>query len=143
MLFGVNKIFPVLLKAINVDIEKVGRFRDIWIDEGKKKIILLTRLGGGNRDYYQENIEYLRKNPLCYADYDDDFDCTYAYFEFKIPEKWKGVIDDLYEIQGKPISLQKKFEDVVEYIKNTPKEQLEKDKRFSPFIEIMKKIGGE
>jgi hypothetical protein len=66
-----------------------GRFRDIYFEyeEGKEpKIVLYTRNGGGNRDWYQYVFELLSNHPLYIQDYDDDFDSTYAYIEFKAPE---------------------------------------------------------
>ena len=60
-----------------------GRYRDIYVADGK--IILYTRNGGGNRDDYWWVFEILKQHPNYIADYDDDFDNTYASIEFSIP----------------------------------------------------------
>lgn len=73
--------------------ENVGRFRDCFlIDDDKPEynnhIFIYTRMGGGNRKDYNEEIEKLQNNEFYVEDYDDDFDSTYATFVFKIPEKF-------------------------------------------------------
>ncbi len=104
MLFGVNSVAPVLLATLGLSTEDVPRFRDCYV-EGDN-IVIYTRTGGGNRDYYESEEscranypeyfdgddeplgpwnEDLRSNPHFVEDEDDDFDCTYAYFRFSIP----------------------------------------------------------
>ena len=78
----------LIKKSIEAKYYPTGRFRDIFYqhEEGSDpKIVLYTRNGGGNRDYYQWVFDLLSKHPLYIQDYDDDFDCTYAYIEFKAP----------------------------------------------------------
>jgi len=98
MLFGVDLaaffIAPLIVNGHPQ--EKIARFRDCFLQE--EKVIIFTRLGGGNREYYQKEIEQLRNNPYYITDYDDDFDCTYAYFEFVIPDKWR---EDIEKIRNK------------------------------------------
>lgn len=105
-LFDINSLTPVLLKCLGIAIEDIPRFRDCCID--KDRIIIYTRTGGSNRDYY-ENIERhlkncgcnpdddcnkikwnadLRKNPNFMDDKDDDFDRTYAYFYYSFPPEY-------------------------------------------------------
>jgi hypothetical protein len=72
-----------------------GRFRDIYIDrddKGEPKIVLYTRNGGGNREEYFWVFDVLKKHPNYIRDWDDDFDCTYAYITFSVPEKYKELI---------------------------------------------------
>ena len=88
MLFGQNILSKYLLKILDIDQDnskwESGRFRDIYLDSKGEKIILLTRNGGGNREsYFPDEI---RNHPDYLCDYDDDFDCTYAYIEFSIPQ---------------------------------------------------------
>lgn len=107
MLFGVNQMAPVLLGALGMSAGQVPRFRDCYLDSEKKRIVIHTRTGGGNRDYYESeescrdhHPEYfkgegddpsgpwnadLRKHPQFLYDEDDDFDSTYADFYFSFP----------------------------------------------------------
>ncbi len=120
MLFGFNQMAPTLLKVLNFSTFDIPRFRDCFLKDGK--IVIYTRTGGGNRDYYEskdsceENYpEYfvhgsdheetpcgpwnsdLRASPYYISDEDDDFDATYAYFYFSIPDEFKEDLKSLEE----------------------------------------------
>lgn len=52
-LFGVNELSGALLKCAGLTTATVGRFRDVWIEQGgsgEPVIVVHTRNGGGNRD---------------------------------------------------------------------------------------------
>ena len=101
MLFGVNPASGFLLGALELETEKypTGRFRDIYFEKNEDgiggKVILYTRNGGGNREDYEHVFEALEKHPLYLNDYDDDFDCTYAYIEFKAPDSVVEFFEDV------------------------------------------------
>jgi hypothetical protein len=82
-----NQATFVILPMLGKHADEYPRFRDCFATDGN--IHVFTRVGGGNRENYQEAIDKLRAFPDYITDYDDDFDCTYATFEFKVPEKWK------------------------------------------------------
>lgn len=81
-LFGENSESHVLLGMIGVNKEYFDRYRDVELIEDGKKIRVFTRLGGGNREDYQETWDKIQSHKLYITDYDDDFDCTYAYIEY-------------------------------------------------------------
>jgi hypothetical protein len=113
-LFGVNQLAPFILLALGTTSDKVPRFRDAYINEDGEMIIY-TRTGGGNRDYYDSPETYaatrdtsdadndykgpfnedLRALPGFLGDVDDDFDSTYASFRYSIPPSFKKVLDTL------------------------------------------------
>ena len=80
--------------------------RDCYLAEGGDKVVLFTRNGGGNRDCWKlkgckkdvhdrgcmvfVNSE-LTKHPEYLRDYDDDYDKTFAYFEFRVPPALKPL----------------------------------------------------
>lgn len=101
-------------KYINECIEKKyytsGRFRDIYLNEDSSKIILYTRNGGGNRESYPHIFEVLATHPNYITNYDDDFDFTYAYFEFSIPEEYKEALKG---IEGEKHSPSEKFQNML------------------------------
>lgn len=99
ILFGESPLSSVLLIALGITKEQCGRYRDCYLDGGE--IVIFTRLGGGNRDFYVTEIEYLRSHPCYTRDEDDAFDCTYAYFYFSFPSQ--------YAEELKAISLNKDF----------------------------------
>ena len=85
-LFGTNENKEEILKMIDINDERVfDRFRDIEIIENGTIIRVLTRTGGGNREGYQENWAKIKELPYYIQDYDDEFDETYAYIEFRVP----------------------------------------------------------
>ena len=88
MLFGENELADDLLKMLNLTKEDCGRYRDCYLDENGEKIIVYTRNGGGNREYYEEVFDKLSSHTNYLCDYDDDFDCTYASIEFSVPDKF-------------------------------------------------------
>jgi len=113
ILFGVDADHKAVLNALGLTTDDVPRFRDAYVDRANNRLVIYTRTGGGNRDYYESAAscmghypEYfvgesqptgpwnsdLRKVSGFLYDEDDDFDCTYASFYYAIPapsrEKW-------------------------------------------------------
>lgn len=128
-IFGQNQLAPVLLQALGLTASDVPRFRDCYLSEGS--IVIYTRTGGGNRDYYESEEscrecypeyfqnkdeapagpwnEDLRSNKYYLSDEDDDFDSTYAYFRFSYPPEYE---EDLKAIaaDGKDFSPSEKWQ---------------------------------
>lgn len=89
MLNGVNQLAAGLLTLVlKKEPSDFDRLRDIYLHRkgDDMVIVVLTRTGGGNREYHEENWEAIRAMPGYICDYDDDFDSTYAYTEFELPE---------------------------------------------------------
>lgn len=59
-LFGENSESHVLLGMIGVNKEYFDRYRDVELIEDGKKIRVFTRLGGGNREDYQETWDKIQ-----------------------------------------------------------------------------------
>lgn len=94
------------------------RFRDCFIGDNDDTIVIYTRVGGGNRsegpdDEWSYGEEKLYDMPTFIRTWDDDFDSTYGYYEFGVPEEWRkdfelvkagelGKLSDAYvnRIQG-------------------------------------------
>ena len=103
MVHGVNQATFFILPMLGKHPDEYPRFRDCFCgddehpeyDEGH--ILVYTRVGGGNRESYQDEIKELRKASGYVWDYDDSFDCTFASFIFKAPEKWKADYDAIRE----------------------------------------------
>jgi len=144
-----------------------GRFRDIHLSSDGSKILLFTRNGGGNRECWDREIcdkvkigeepcwvftkdmcpprmnEILKTHPFYIKDYDDEFDCTYAYFEFKTPGKLDSALDKILKAQGgPPKSLREKFNAAMKEMETMSKEEILNDPRFKPLADIVEKISG-
>lgn len=112
MLFGQNDNMHLLLKMLPLHPTQIPRFRDVyWNGEF---IVIHTRTGGGNRefyeseescranypDYFKDPVEApkgpwnddLRKAPGYVRDEDEEFDCTYANFYFRPPAELEEIL---------------------------------------------------
>lgn len=70
------------------------RFRDCYLGDDGDTIVIFTRVGGDNRsdgpdDEYGYGEYKLYDMPTFIRTWDDDFDNTYGYYEFGVPEEWK------------------------------------------------------
>lgn len=131
-LFGENEEAPVLLGMLGVNKEYFDRYRDIELIHDGTRIQVFTRLGGGNRPDYKETWDKIRNHDLYIKDYDDDFDCTYAYIEYNIPDEFKETAKKMFK--GEPATFKEKFEKELEDMNEEGTEAYEKAE------EIAKKI---
>ena len=111
-MFGTNEDAAVLLGMIEVNKEYFARFRDVELTNSGNTIRVFTRLGGGNREEYQSEWEKIRKHKLYIKDYDDSFDETYAYIEFKVQDKYKETAKKMFK--NEPKSFEDKFRQQLE-----------------------------
>lgn len=138
-LFGRNPASRLLLSMLNLTEADVGRFRDCYLTRGTReerspdfgtplppeelakkelRILVYTRNGGGNRESYEAVTEGLQAHPAYITDYDDSFDCTYANYEFKVPEVFKATAEELANLGGEPgVSPERRFINLIEAMK--------------------------
>jgi len=128
---GVNPAAFLILPMLGKHADDYPRFRDCFVqkrkfvlskeglpymtmDEENPKwfenerepepvICVLTRMGGGNRECWEDGEEdcecaaceadKLEQHELCIERFDDDFDCTYCTFVFRVPDKWRADYD--------------------------------------------------
>lgn len=141
MINGVQSATFFVLPMLGKHPDEYPRFRDCFIgkqytDEevdqfgipkhkhGEEKLIsVYTRVGGNNRESYEEQIEEMRKHPEFVEDYDDNFDNTFATFVFKVPEKF---MDDFAKIkEGKIKETSKEYKDLIYKIYPKLKDKLD------------------
>lgn len=148
MIHGVNPLAGVLLKILDITPNQIPRFRDCYYDG--QHIVIYTRTGGGNRDWYDEKNEDnpdgpwnsdIRNIPGFICDEDDDFDSTYASFYFNVPEKFGYLIDKLRSMAQKETQSER-WEAALENIKNAqPDDPLIKrmTEQFAPLFQAIEK----
>jgi hypothetical protein len=98
MVCGNNPLFSLYLAMLNEvqPLPEIPRFRDLYItDDEVPEIVIYTRTGGGNRESYLDENDALTKHPNFIGDYDDDFDDTFAYWHYSIPEKYLARVSRL------------------------------------------------
>lgn len=129
-LFGVNPLAAVVVEAVGAT-GPIPRFRDAYFDAEEDRLVIFTRTGGGNRDYYDEpngydNEDYegpfnsdLRALPNFISDEDDDFDSTYASFYFSVPEAYKPIFNTLRDLgAGNDVKPLHRFTKMIEDLEN-------------------------
>ena len=111
MMNGYNPACVFILPMLGRHQDDYPRFRDCFVtDDGN--IAVFTRVGGGNRNCgYGE--EELYEDEYFLTTYDDDFDSTYATYEFRVPGKWKSDFDKMMDGKFSEVS-----EEYVEYLKD-------------------------
>ena len=132
-LFGENAESHVLLGMLGVNKEYFDRYRDVDLIENGTKIRVFTRLGGGNREGYKETWSKIRTHELYIKDYDDEFDCTYAYIEYNIPEEFKETAQKMFK--DEPVSFSDKFNKELEDMNKKGTEAYERSKQLAKKFE--------
>lgn len=109
---GFNPACVLIMPMLGRKQDQYPRFRDCFVTE-ENNIAIYTRVGGGNRNCgFGEEELYKDENFL--TTYDDEWDRTYATYEFKVPEKWKSdfnkiISNHLSEVSKEYIDYLKKF----------------------------------
>lgn len=88
-LFGENENTMALLGMIELTRNDFQRYRDVYLNKSATIITVLARIGGDNRKNFKQVFINIRKNKWYIRDFDDNFDNTYTYIQFKIPEKYQ------------------------------------------------------
>lgn len=88
-LFGENENAMALLGMIELTRNDFQRYRDVYLNKSATIITVLARIGGDNRKNFKQVFISIRKNKWYIRDFDDNFDNTYTYIQFKIPEKYQ------------------------------------------------------
>lgn len=91
---GFNPACILFLPMLGRKHDEYPRFRDCYLSDDEKRIIIYTRVGGGNRNCgYGEDELYA--DPNFVKTYDDEYDSTYGYYEFNVPNQWKDDFDKI------------------------------------------------
>lgn len=111
VLYGFNPACFYLLPMLGRKQDDYPRFRDCFLSDDGQRIVIYTRVGGPNRgcEYGEEK---LYKDPNYVKSYDDDFDNTYGYYEFNVPQKWKNDFDLIVAGECEKVS-----DDYIEHVK--------------------------
>jgi len=94
MINGVKPATFFILPMLGKHPDEYPRFRDCFLGDQDHPqyddhIHVYTRTGGGNRESYKDEIAEMRAMPEYVTDWDDSFDCTYASWVFRVPDRWK------------------------------------------------------
>ena len=128
MIFGENEASDAILATLGLTRGDVGRFRDVFITDGK--IAVYTRNGGGNRECWEDSKEgtechcpgcticdILPRHPMYLSDADDDFDSTYATVYFRFPPEYAEELRRLDS--GEKFDPSQRWLDAIEALKRS------------------------
>lgn len=111
MINGYNPACLLILPMLGRKQEDYPRFRDCYVTD-ENNIAIYTRVGGGNRNCrFGEEALYDDENFI--KTYDDEFDETYATYEFKVPDRWKNDFDKILNSKMSDVS-----NEYIKYLKN-------------------------
>ena len=86
-LFGENENAMALLGMIELTRNDFQRYRDTYLNKSATIITVVARIGGKYRIIYKDIFNNVRENKWYIKDFDDNYDNTYTYIQFKVPEK--------------------------------------------------------
>ena len=149
MMNGVNQATFMFLPIFGKHPDEYPRFRDFfpgkvirnndkldsyWIpvmvsDWDAMFFSLYLRIGGNNRSDYQKEIDELRSLSYYVEDYDDTFDSTFAFFIFRLLEKWESDVNLIYTDDDWAKKVSKKYKNIL--YKVYPKLSEQWDKLFN------------
>lgn len=99
---GNNPLYTLLHAILSTEaaLPDIPRYRDTFtrLYGDALRIVIHTRTGGGNREGYAEENAALAQHPLYLGDSDDEFDSTFADFEFAVPPQWSSRVKRLHEL---------------------------------------------
>lgn len=110
MVNGFNPACILLMPMLGRKQDEYPRFRDCFLSDDNKHIVIYTRVGGGNRNCGY-NEEALYKDPNFVRTWDDDFDSTYGYYEFRVPKEWEPDFEKI--VSGDIESVSEEYKNLV------------------------------
>lgn len=111
MVRGFNPACIFLMPMLGRKQDEYPRFRDCFLSDDEEHLVILTRVGGPNRNSgYGE--EKLYEDPNFVKTYDHEEDSTYGYYVFDVPAKWKKDFDAI--VAGE---IEKVSEEYVSYVR--------------------------
>lgn len=120
MIHGRQPGGDAILDALGLDPRDVPRLRDCWVEpnarDGGYRIVVYTRMGGGNREQYQDDIDALSDHPLYLYDQDEPHDPTYASIFFALPEAYADELRAL--ALHAPRDMQAEFHEALDRIRH-------------------------
>lgn len=111
MVNGFNPACVFLMPMLGRKQDEYPRFRDCFLSDDEKHLVIYTRVGGPNRNNgYGE--EKLYEDPNFVETYDNEDDNTYGCYVFNVPEKWQKDFDTIVAGKFKEVS-----EEYVSYVR--------------------------
>lgn len=139
LMHGENPHAETLLNAVLLCRENIARYRDVFLNADGTKVLILARVGGGNREGYQDFWDDFRTScPLYQRDYDDSFDSTFAWIEVLVPAASLPITQPLATGQD-PNGIKEIIDESMHRLKGMTLEQLQADPAIRKLTDELKK----
>lgn len=138
-LFGENEDAAALLGFAGLTREMFPRYRDVFLADEGRTVIVYTRIGGSNRSAYKKEIKEIKKHSQYKDNCDDKHDETYAYFKFNVLPKYLETAKTIFKEE--PLPVFQMFERHMERAKDPNSEEYKKDQEIAE--QIMRAITGQ
>ena len=124
-LFGENEDATAILGFAGLTREMFPRYRDVFLADEGRTVIVYTRIGGANREAYEDEIKTIINHPQYKDNCDDEKDNTYAYFKFNVFEKYLDTTKKMFVKE--PIPVFEMFENHIKKAEDPNSEEYKKD----------------
>ncbi len=124
-LFGENEDATAILGFAGLTREMFPRYRDVFLADEGRTVIVYTRIGGTNREAYEDEIKTIIGHPQYKDNCDDKKDNTYAYFKFNVFEKYLDTTKKMFVKE--PIPVFEMFENHIKKAEDPNSEEYKKD----------------
>lgn len=138
-LFGENEDAVAILGFAGLTRKMFPRYRDVFLDDKGLTVLVYTRIGGANREYYKDDIEKLKEHKQYVCNYDDHHDETYAYFKFNVLPEYVDTAKKIFKED--PVSVWDKFQNHIKKAEDPNSEEYKKDMKIAE--QIMNAIEGQ
>lgn len=138
-LFGENEDAVAILGFAGLTRKMFPRYRDVFLDDKGLTVLVYTRIGGANREYFKDEIETLKQHKQYVCNYDDHHDETYAYFKFNVLPEYVDTAKKVFKED--PVSVWDKFQTHIKNAEDPNSEEHKKDMQIAE--QIMKAIEGQ
>lgn len=124
-LFGENEDATAILGFAGLTREMFPRYRDVFLADEGRTVIVYTRIGGANREAYEDDIKTIIGHPQYKDNCDDEKDNTYAYFKFNVFKKYLDTTKKMFVKE--PITVYEMFENHIKKAEDPNSEEYKKD----------------
>lgn len=138
-LFGENEDAMAILGFAGLTREMFPRYRDVFLDDKGLTVLVYTRIGGANREYFKDEINKLKLHKQYVCNYDDHHDETYAYFKFNVLPEYVDTAKKVFKED--PVSVWDKFQNHIKKAEDPNSEEHKKDQEIAD--QIMRAITGQ
>lgn len=118
---------PQLMGLAGLEPSMVARYRDHWVEKDGERtdaviLAVYTRLGGGNRPDYTDELDAMHALPSFISDEDDAFDATYCTLRFRVEQAAAYAWLDEHRVPGTSVPTHEVWEELLGVAEPLPRD---------------------